>query len=74
MSPRDRDSFSELVGPQAIESHLAAARKDAKRVARLIARLEDLLATRKAEIAAGTWPPGNNAAAGDDPLIDPDCR
>lgn len=50
-------SFARSASTEPIRIHLAARRADRRALDRHIADLEALLAHRKAQIAAGTWPP-----------------
>lgn len=60
--PAYREQFAECASIQALDVYLDEHRAEARRVARQFARdiswLEGVLERRRAEIAAGTWPPG----------------
>ncbi len=55
-TPKLTRLFAECASPEAIEAYLRDARKARDRWARHAARLDQLLADRRAQIAAGSWP------------------
>lgn len=48
--------FTECASPEAIEAYLRDARATRDRWARHVDRLDRLLTTRRAQVAAGSWP------------------
>jgi hypothetical protein len=60
---RVRDSkFEDMAAPQAIDAHLADAKKAERTASRHVKWLEDLQATRLEQVADGSWPPEKNEA------------
>ncbi|WKD36540.1 hypothetical protein [Streptomyces xanthophaeus] len=57
--PKITPLFAECASPEAIEIQLKQARATRDRWARHADRLDQLLVTRRAQKAAGTWPPRN---------------
>ncbi|MGW3545873.1 hypothetical protein ACWDNI_35770 [Nocardia niigatensis] len=59
MTNRDliTDGFRKHAALESIEAHLTDQRRARARLDRVITRLEDLATERRAQIAAGTWPP-----------------
>lgn len=55
--PGYRPGFVTGAAPQAIEWRIKHARRRLRAAERELGWLEDLLAERKAQIVAGTWPP-----------------
>jgi hypothetical protein len=54
--PRRRAAFTRGASSQAIEAHLQARRSERHQLDRHIDWLEELLAERLEQVAAGTWP------------------
>lgn len=61
MTARHDALFAEHGSPEAIQTHLAAARAAASKAQRRVVWLEELLARRTAEKAAGVWPPAGGS-------------
>lgn len=57
IADKDRLRYSLGASASSIEAHLADAKKRLAREQRDVLWLEGLLAERKAQVAAGTWPP-----------------
>ncbi|NUH35294.1 hypothetical protein HUF15_00670 [Streptomyces samsunensis] len=56
MARRNDDLFDTHASPGAVQIELRKARAEARRAARRVAWLEELLERRTAEREAGTWP------------------
>lgn len=56
IAPKYWACFADNAAPEAIAVYLAAANTERRSLDRYIAKLETLLETRTAELAAGTWP------------------
>lgn len=56
-APKITPLFAECASLEAIESYLKAARATRDRWARHVDQLDQLLATRQAQITADSWPP-----------------
>jgi len=55
IAPRDRARFAEHAAPENVAVHLVKARAELRAQERYVQWLEELLARRTAEKAAGTW-------------------
>ncbi|MFE9845815.1 hypothetical protein [Streptomyces goshikiensis] len=55
-APKITPLFAENASPEAIEVYLKSARATRDRWAHHVDRLDQLLTTRRAQVAAGTWP------------------
>lgn len=56
-TPKITPLFAECASPEAIEAHLKTARATRDRWARHVEQLGQLLATRRAQVDTGSWPP-----------------